>query len=251
MTTIIDAATIAPISRAESEHLAATEYTRFTDLLEELADDDWAKPTDCPMWDVRAIAGHSVGMMADLVSLGSMLRRLRVARRVAKRQGGALADGMSATQVADNAHWTTAELIARARTLGPRAARWRAGTSALLRRVPITDSVGETTETWSLGYVLDTILTRDPWMHRIDIARATGRDLQLSADHDGRIVADVVGEWARRHEQPFTLHLTGPAGGTFVAGSGGEEHTLDAVELCRILSGRAAGDGLLACRVPF
>jgi hypothetical protein len=56
-----------------------------------------------------------------------------------------------------------------------------------------------------MGYLLDTILTRDPWMHRVDIARATGRDMVLTADHDGRIVADVVAEWARRHGQPFTL----------------------------------------------
>ncbi len=64
-----------------------------------------------------------------------------------------------------------------------------------------------------MGYLLDVILTRDPWMHRVDIARATGRDLVLTPEHDGRIVADVVAEWARRHGQPFTLTLTGPAGG--------------------------------------
>ena len=38
------------------------------------------------------------------------------------------------------------------------------------------------------------ILTRDTWMHRVDISRATGRDLVLTAEHDGRIVADVVDE---------------------------------------------------------
>lgn len=51
-------------------------------------------------------------------------------------------------------------------------------------------------------------------MHRIDIARATGAPLRLSAGHDGVIVADVVGEWAGRHGQPCTLTLTGPADGT-------------------------------------
>ncbi|MGQ0618068.1 MAG: hypothetical protein ACT4PW_13950 [Acidimicrobiia bacterium] len=51
-----------------------------------------------------------------------------------------------------------------------------------------------------------------------------------------------------------TLHpltLTGPAGGHFTRDSGGEEHTLDAVEFCRVLSGRGSGDGLLAEEVPF
>jgi hypothetical protein len=36
-----------------------------------------------------------------------------------------------------------------------------------------------------------------------------------------------------------------------VLGTGGEVITLDAVEFCRILSGRASGAGLLAQEVPF
>ena len=27
---------------------------------------------------------------------------------------------------------------------------------------------------WTLGYLFDIIHTRDPWLHRIDLARATG-----------------------------------------------------------------------------
>ena len=92
---------------------------------------------------------------------------------------------------------------------------------------------------------------RAPWWHWVDLSRATGRELVLTADHDGRLIADVVAEWARRHGQPFTLHLTGPAGGTFTNGVGGDEITLDAVEFCRTLSGRATGAGLLTQEVPF
>jgi hypothetical protein len=108
-----------------------------------------------------------------------------------------------------------------------------------------------TKETWAMGYLLDVILTRDTWMHRIDIARATGRPLALTSDHDGRIVADVVAEWRRRHGQPFVLHLDGLAGGDYISGTGGEEITIDAIEFCRILSGRASGAGLLTQEVPF
>ena len=96
----------------------------------------------------------------------------------------------------------------------------------------------------------DVILTRDPWMHRTDIARATGADNPLTADHDGVLVADVVTEWAARHAQPYTLHLTGPAGGRWQRG-GGEQIELDAIEFCRILSGRAPATGLLNTQVPF
>ncbi len=63
--------------------------------------------------------------------------------------------------------------------------------------------------------------------------------------------ADAVAEWASRHDQPFRLHLSGPAGGTFRHGDGGPQLDLDAIEFCRILSGRAPGDGLLATRILF
>ena len=66
-------------------------------------------------------------------------------------------------------------------------------------------SVNGAPETWSLGYLTDVILTRDPWMHRLDLARATGQAPTLTADHDGVIVADVVLEWARRHGQPLPV----------------------------------------------
>jgi hypothetical protein len=98
---------------------------------------------------------------------------------------------------------------------------------------------------------MDRIYTRDAWMHRIDLARATGRTPALTGDHDGRIVADVVAEWAGAHEQPYRLTLTGPAGGSWSAGVDGEEIGLDAVEFCRVVSGRAPGAGLLERGVPF
>jgi hypothetical protein len=104
---------------------------------------------------------------------------------------------------------------------------------------------------WTVGYLFDVIHTRDPWLHRIDICRATGRDLVLSPEHDGRLIENVVAEWAAKHRQPFVLELTGPAGGRYVAGEDGEQLSLDAIEFCRILSGRSAGTGLLATPVVF
>ena len=250
--TMTSVETIPPITRAEAEVLATNEYVRLVEQLRTLAGDDWVQPTDCPEWDVRAMAGHNVGMMADFTSLRSVMRRMRAASKAAKVVGGAVVDSMTAMQVAENAALTPSELIARAEEVGPKAARWRATAPRPLRRMPIKESVGGVPETWRIGYLLDTILTRDPWMHRVDVARATGRELVLTPDHDGRIVADVVAEWARRHGQPFDLTLTGPAGGRFSAGdTAGESITIDAVEFCRILSGRATGSGLLTQEVPF
>jgi uncharacterized protein (TIGR03083 family) len=242
--------TIPSITRAEAEVLAATEYVRLVEQLRSLGADDWARPTDCPLWDVRAMAGHSVGMLSDFTSLRSVMRRMRAATKEAKKVGGPVIDSMTAMQVADYAALSPTELIAHAAEAGPRAARWRATAPGLFRRMPMKETVGGRPETWRIGYLLDTILTRDPWMHRVDIARATGRDLVLTLDHDGRIVADVVAEWARRHGQPFSLTLTGPAGGHFTTGAG-EHITIDAVEFCRTLSGRSPGSGLLTQEVPF
>ena len=42
-----------------------------------------------------------------------------------------------------------------------------------------------------------------------------------------------------------------PAGGTYAHGTGGPHFQLDAVEFCRVLSGRGTGAGLLAQQVPF
>lgn len=113
---------------------------------------------------------------------------------------------------------------------------------------------GPVHETWQLGYLIDTIYLRDLWMHRVDAAVAVGQPLELAAEHDGRIVADVVSEWARRHGQPFVLELAGQIGATYVSdpGARGAEHaSLDAVEFCRALAGRVPATGLLATVVPF
>lgn len=243
--------TIPPITRAEVEGLARTEYERVADQLRSLAPDDWARQTDCPLWDVRAVAGHSTGMLSTFTGYRTLMREMSTATKAAKQSGGPMIDALTAKQVADHAELSTSELIAKVDDVGPRAARWRGTRPALFRRMPMKQEVGGKQETWRMGYLLDVILTRDPWMHRVDIARATGREIELTPEHDGRIIADVVAEWARRHGTPFTFTLTGPAGGEYVAGANGEHITIDAVEFCRTLSGRATGIGLLTQEVPF
>ena len=243
--------TIPPITRAEVEAVARTEYRRVADQLRSLSQQDWSKPTDCPLWDVRAMAGHSTGMLSTFTSYRTLMREMGAATKAAKRSSGPMIDALTAKQVADHADLSTSELVAKVDEIGPRAARWRATRRALFRRMPMKEEVGGEQETWRMGYLLDVILTRDPWMHRVDIARATGREVELTPEHDGRIIADVVAEWAGRHGAPFTLTLIGPAGGEYVSGDNGEHITIDAVEFCRTLAGRATGAGLLTQEVPF
>ena len=253
MTTSTPVRSIPPIEREEAGRLARMEYQRVAEQLDSLQEGDWSRSTDCPLWDVRAVAGHTVGMMGDFGSLPSLVRRMRAATAAAKQSGSAFIDVMTAMQVDDLAPLDPEQLVAEAAARGERAARWRSRPHLLLRRMPMKEEVDGRPETWRMGYLLDIILTRDPWMHRVDVARATGRALVLTPEHDGRIVADVVAEWSRRHGRPFRLTLTGPAGGEYVDGDGAaEDHvTLDAVEFCRVLSGRATGAGLLTQAVPF
>ena len=120
-----------------------------------------------------------------------------------------------------------------------------------MRRATLTQVIDDRPEKWRMSYLMDVILTRDPWMHRSDIAAATGVPMQLTAEHDGVIVADVVAEWARRHGRSYDLTLTGTAGGHWHDGPDGERLTMDAIEFCRLISGRGSGSGLLATAVPF
>lgn len=243
------------MDRTTAMRLAATEYTRLLESVRDLSAADWERPTSCPEWDVHAMVCHVLGMAQMSATPRETIRQLRAARRAANRSGALFIDALTELQVAEHITMTPSEVIDALAIAGPAAARGRQRTPAAIRWLPageqLIDETTGLTETWSLGYLLDVILTRDPWMHRADIAAATGQPMQLSGEHDGTLVADVAAEWAARHAEPCTLTLTGPAGGQWSWGGGGESIELDAVEFCRTLSGRSAGSGLLATRVPF
>lgn len=237
------------LGRSEAAVLAAEENARFVALVQSLDGADWSRPTDCPAWDVRALVSHVVGAMEANVSIPEFVHQLRAGRRAAGDRPDI--DGMTEVQVRERADLGPEELTARLAVLGPKAARARRRVPTLVRGRTMKVEVGGVMEPWKLGYLFDVIFTRDTWMHRVDIARSTGRSPALDTDHDGRLVADVVAEWARRHGQSFTLHLEGAAGGTYTSDGPGEEITIDAVEFCRTLSGRSRGSGLLTQEVPF
>jgi hypothetical protein len=75
--------------------------------------------------------------------------------------------------------------------------------------------------------------------------------MHLTPDHDGRLVADIVAEWAAIHGEPFELVLDGPAGGTFRQGRDGEHVRLDALDYIRTLTGRRSGTGVLSNPLPL
>jgi uncharacterized protein (TIGR03083 family) len=239
---------IPPLSRAEAMALAGAEYDRFVVLLRSLRPDEWRRPTECEAWDVRAMASHILAEAESHYSLREMAHQMRAYR---KAKSGPMIDAMNALQVRDRADLTPDDIVARFERAVPRSVRARRRMPGLVRRVRLKVDPPFEKERWPLSYLMDVIYTRDTWMHRGDVSRAIGRDVELTPERDGRIVADVVAEWARRHGQPFTLTLTGPAGGSYAAGDGDEHIQLDAVEFCRVVSGRAQGTGLLTTAVPF
>ncbi|MGY1615226.1 maleylpyruvate isomerase family mycothiol-dependent enzyme [Geodermatophilus sp. SYSU D00691] len=236
------------LGRDEALRLAASEYGRFAAQLRRLDPGDWERPTECTAWDVRQMAAHVLGM-AEMVAFLRQTVRQNV---LSARAGGGI-DALTGLQVRERDHLSPEEIQARFEAALPRAVRGRRRLSRVIGRLTLPEEqvVGVHTERWRFGFLFDVVLTRDTWMHRVDIARATGREPELTPAHDGVLVADVVREWAERHGRPYRLRLTGPAGGTWSAGQDGEDVEMDAVEFCRVLSGRGSGAGLLTQQVPF
>lgn len=238
------------LDRDAAAQLAATEYERFARLLGALEPEEWRRATDCPGWDVRAVAGHVLGMARMVTSLRSLLRQ----NARATLAGGGI-DALTGLQVREQGGLSPAEVVEQTAAVGRAAVRGRCRLARGLGRLPLPERqvVGDERERWSFAFLFDVVLTRDTWMHRVDVCRATGREPELNAEHDAVLVADVVDEWADRHGRPYRLRLTGPAGGSWSRGEppAGDDLALDAVEFCRLLSGRGAGTGLLARQVPF
>lgn len=249
-TVAINVSDLPKIGHKEAMVVAETEFARVVDLLRGLTVDDWNTQTCCPEWDVRAMAAHMLGMAEAQASFRQFVHDFRSAQ---KRTTGTMIDAMTETQVRERADLEPSELVARFASSAPRAVRARRRTPAFMRwAIRMKQDPPFDAHRWRLGYLIDVIFTRDAWMHRLDICRATGKDMILTPEHDGRLVADVVREWAQSHQRPFTLELAGPAGGHWESRGGrGERIDMDALEFCSTLSGRGPGTGLLATKVPF
>jgi uncharacterized protein (TIGR03083 family) len=246
----VDVTAVPVLDHEEAMALAQTEVQRVLAAVDALTDAGWAADTECPGWTVKDVLGHLLGMWELQSDPAERARQIGEAAEAAARSGRLHLDELTALQVAEHAHLRTDELARALHNAAPRGLAARRAMPSAVRAAPYDPQLpGESV--WTVGYLFDVILTRDPWMHRIDICRATGTAPLLTPEHDGRLVADVVADWVRRHAQPVTVDLTGPAGGRYTAGDGGESLTLDAVEFCRILSGRVEASGLLAEHVPF
>jgi uncharacterized protein (TIGR03083 family) len=238
------------ITRPEARVLAEEEFTRFADLVASLTPQEWAAPTDCTGWDVRKMVLHVLGSGDAQASVREFAHQLRRGIPLNKEiDSHHWVDGLNELQIRERDRLTYGEIVARVGAVGPKAVtgRWRTPPPARYLPLPFGPPIG-----WApLKYLLDVGFTRDVWAHRIDIYTAIQRPMELTADHDGRLVADIVGEWAGIHGQPFELVLDGPAGGKFRQGVAGEHVEIDALDFIRTLSGRLPGTGVLDNPLPL
>lgn len=250
----LDVATIPSLRHEEAMRLQSHELDRTLTFLGSLDDAAWNAQTDCPAWDVATMYKHVLGACEAGASMRENIHQILRARSYRKRHGGPLEAALSTLQVSERADLTPRQIVTLLAAIAPKTVRGRTRTPALVRNHAKMAVDRPVCETWTLGYLIDTIYLRDLWMHRIDAAHAVKRPVELTAEHDGRIVADIVAEWSGRHGKSFMLQLTGPAGGIYTHDRDlpeAEHISMDAVEFCRTLAGRQQAAGLLATVVPF
>ena len=163
------------LPRPVAMRLAATEYDRCAEMFRSLRPAQWATATDCPAWNVRQMAAHMLGMAEMAASIRENVRQQRMAAKVAG-SGVAYVDALTQLQVDERADWTPEQITARYAARGPKAAAAAAAPlpSCAVATMSQLQEVNGVREPWTFGYLIDVILTRDPWMHRLDIAAATG-----------------------------------------------------------------------------
>ena len=238
------------ITRPEARVLAEEEFVRFAEMAASLSPEEWATSTDCTGWDVRKMVLHVLGSADAQASVAQFLHQMRRGLPLNKQiDSHHWVDGLNELQTREREHLSNDEVVAQLRAVGPKAVRGRWRTPPPMRYLPLPfgPPIG-----WApLKYLLDVGFTRDVWAHRIDIHAVIGRPMRVTADHDGRLVADIVAEWAGIHGQPFELVLDGPAGGKFKHGVDGERVEIDALDFIRTLCGRLPGTGVLSHPLPL
>jgi uncharacterized protein (TIGR03083 family) len=229
-----------PLTTHERVQLAQTETDRWIRIVGGFSVEDWQRSSGCEGWTVADLVRHLIGQAEQLASFPAAIRQSRAGKQLAR--GRALIDGITEHQVVSRAQVPPAELVTHLANALPRAAkareRWPRTSTRLGMKIEVPRTADIAKERWTFAY-MSQVMTRDLWMHRVDLDTAGVCPLQLTREHDGRIVADVVADWARRHGGPFDLTLTGPAGGHWRVPGDGPAFEQDAVQFCQGLFGRA------------
>jgi uncharacterized protein (TIGR03083 family) len=241
-----NARSIPGMTHAEAGQLATTELERLLSVVESLSGDDWNQPTDCTEWTVRDMVAHLAGACAAYTSWSEFFHQM--VRNPYMRSAKAPVDAINRLQIEDRAGRSPEELVAELREVGPKAARNRYRVPWLVRnlRAPFGEPLGFAL----IGYLLNTIYTRDQWMHRADLCRTTGQTMRLTDQHDARIVELVLRDLAQKLQRTASaptidLILTGGIHLDYRFGTGARADatiTMDVIEFNRLASGRITPD---------
>lgn len=236
--TVASAESIPYTNADEAYRLLTTAFDRLMHLLESLASEDWSKPTACTAWNVHDMVAHQAGGYASGTGYKEMLRQFTSL----PKPGQLPEDAINALQVGERANTSPSDLIAELKQVGPKTIHnWAYGFRAI-KWIAIPHPVGGF---MSLRYLMWITHSRDTWMHRMDICRATNRPFEQTREHDGRIVELVVLDTAKKlnkrlNGHAITLVLTGIAGGKWKIGNGDPtaEIEMDALDFNIFVSGR-------------
>jgi len=232
-----DAVGIPYVTADEAHDLLRTELDRLLLLAEKLGPDDWDKPTACTEWNVRDILAHQAGGYAGGTGYKAMLSQFK------KPKPGQLPeDATNELQLLQRKDKSLAELIEELHQAGPVAAKKWAYQFRIIKLITLPHpDAGK----MSMRHLMWVIHSRDTWMHRLDICRATGHEFEQTTEHDGRIaeliMLDVADTLARKFNGPtLVFDLTGIAGGTWKIGDGEPAATIrmDVLEFNIFASGR-------------
>jgi uncharacterized protein (TIGR03083 family) len=225
----------------EALDVVESELAALLALLRELDAADWQRPTACTGWTVHDVVAHVIGQLESGPRPIRMTRRLLQARRHGRV--GVL-NRQNSIQVRDRATMPEHQLVDELGHWGGKGVRAARRMPAWLRRrLRISLLFPEEAKLLpenSFDYMLGVLTARDTWMHRLDIAAATGRTPTVD-QHDAHVVEQVVRDLADFWSgPPVVLDLSGPAGGRWIIGSGKPVAAVkdDALTFMRQLSGR-------------
>ena len=226
-------------SADELLRIGAYQNEQMLRLLRTLDDEEWNAPTDCDRWTVKDIVAHLIGWAECFASFKEFRHQFAASIKRRKELGNPV-NAQNEQQVEDRRHLTPEQIIDRFEVALTRFLSFRMNVGKFMHYMPYYDP--SIIKYSNIGYISRVIFTRDMFMHRIDIACATNRPVPLERE-DHALMADVLRDWARRHDIDATIDL-GELG-IFVAGQGGRARIVgDAPTFARVMTGRADLDAL-------
>ena len=187
---VLLASVIPPVSPSEAVALERAELERFILAASGLPDEAWAVRSSRSGLDLHALVAHVAGTYAAQARLSELRRQLHPQLlRLYRMDGDALSDTFVRLHIGDRSSRSAAELLIELRTDGPVAIEHRA---RLIRPLALLDRVFPSFDGLPVPPLAPFRAVRDLWRHRFDLIETSGHDMDVDADHDGRIIAVIV-----------------------------------------------------------